>query len=231
MKLFFSLCITLCTSLILAVAQPAFAQAPSAVKGQVLEVLDVESYSYLRLKTKDGEIWAAVMKAPIKKGADVTIENAMMMENFQSKALKKTFQKIIFGTLGSNGPSVGAGAPAAHGPTSTADAGNVKVPKATGPNARTVAEILSKGPALKDKPVLVRGKVVKYSEGVLGKNWIHLQDGTGSAADKTNDVVITTNNQAKVGDIVVVKGLVHTDKDFGAGYFFKVLVEEATLQR
>ena len=83
---------------------------------------------------------------------------------------------------------------------------------------------------LKDKPVLVRGKVVKYNAGIMGKNWVHLRDGSGSAADNTNDVLVTTANQAKVGDVVTVKGIVHTNKDFGAGYAYKVLIEEATLQ-
>ena len=75
------------------------APAVAAVKGEVLEVKDVESYTYLRLKTKDGETWAAVGKAPIKKGAEVTIENVMVMNNFESKTLKKTFPTILFGTL------------------------------------------------------------------------------------------------------------------------------------
>ena len=83
------------------------AAAPS-VKGQVLEVRDVDAYTYLRLKTKDGEQWAAVGKTPVKKGAEVTIENAAVMRNFESKTLKKTFDTIVFGNLA--GASVAAGA-------------------------------------------------------------------------------------------------------------------------
>src|SRR5471030_1039771 len=73
--------------------------AAMTVKGEVLEVKDVDSYTYLRLKTKDGETWAAVNTAALKKGAKVTIENAMVMTNFESKTLKKTFSTIVFGTL------------------------------------------------------------------------------------------------------------------------------------
>src|SRR5436853_5444531 len=76
------------------------AWALDTVKGEVLEAKDVEIYTYLRLKTKDGEVWAAVNKTPIKKGAQVTIENAMEMRDFKSKGLNKTFDKIVFGTLG-----------------------------------------------------------------------------------------------------------------------------------
>jgi hypothetical protein len=212
------------------------APAPmSSISGKVLEVKDVESYTYLRLKTKDGEMWAAVNKAPVKKGADVTIENTMVMTNFESKTLKKKFDKIVFGTLG----GTGAGTAGMSGDLAAmhanvgkpVDVGNVKVAKATGADARTVAEIVTKRNELKNKTVVVRGKVVKYTANVLGLNWVHLHDGSGSAKDNTNDVLVTTKDQTKVGDVVVAKGVVHTDKDLGSGYSYKVLVEEATLQK
>lgn len=209
--------------------------AASAVTGEVLEVKDVESYTYLRLKTAQGETWAAVTTAPVKKGSKVTIENVTVMNNFQSKALKKTFQTIVFGTLGT-GQGVASKAAndvaAAHaGVPKSVDAADVRVPKATGANARTVAEIMAKPADSKDKPVLVRGKVVKYNAGIMGKNWIHLRDGSGAAADNTNDLVVTTTEQAKLGDVVTAKGVVRTDKDFGAGYSYKAIIEDATLQR
>ena len=217
---------------------PAPAPAPAqavVLKGEVLEVKDVESYSYLRLKTAQGEMWAAVGKTPIKKGAKVTIENVMVMTNFESKAMKKTFPKIVFGTLAGTGgkaANVGSQMAAAHSGMAKAEpVGDVKVPKASGPDARTVAEVITKGAELKDKTVLIRGKVVKYSSGIMGKNWIHLRDGTGSAASGTDDLLVTSKEQTKAGDVIVVKGVVRTDKDFGAGYAYKVLVEEATLQK
>jgi hypothetical protein len=204
----------------------------NVVKGEVLEVKDVESYTYLRIKTKDGETWAAVNRTPLKKGAKVTIENVTVMNNFESKSLKKTFQTIVFGTLAGAGPGAqGGGNPMAHsGVAKTADTADIQVPKAVGENARTVAEIITKAAELKDKPVLVRGKVVKYNPGIMGKNWIHLRDGSGSAADNTNDILVTTMSEAKAGDVHTVKGVIRTDKDFGSGYAYKVLVEDATFQ-
>ena len=198
------------------------------IKGMVLEVKDVEAYTYLRLKTKDGEIWAAVTKAAVKKGTEVTIENTMLMSNFESKSMKKTFDKIIFGSLATAGGQMAA----AHaGLDKTAAVGEVKVAKASGPNARTVAEIVTRRDELKDKTVLVRGTVVKFSPQILDRNWIHLRDGSGSAANNTHDVLVTTRDQAKIGDVVLVKGVVHTDRDLGAGYSYKVMFEEATLQK
>src|SRR6478736_5357307 len=82
--------------------------AADTLKGEVLEAKDVEIYTYLRLKTKDGEVWAAVNKAPIRKGAQVTIENAMEMRDFKSKGLNRTFDRIVFGTLAGAAPAAGA---------------------------------------------------------------------------------------------------------------------------
>jgi hypothetical protein len=221
----------------------AAGDAPGAtVRGQVLEVKDVDAYTYLRLKTKDGEQWAAVNKAPVKQGADVTIENAAVMKNFESKTLKRKFDTIVFGSLAGAAPTpvAAAGAPPAgakdlgamhSGMAKAVDVGDVKVAKASGADARTVAEIVGKRGDLKNKPVVVRAKVVKFTPGILGKNWIHVRDGTGTEADGTNDVVVTSQAETRVGDVVLVKGIVRTDVDLGSGYAYKVLVEDATLTK
>ena len=106
------------------------------------------------------------------------------------------------------------------------DLANISVPKASGANARTVAEINTQSAALKDKPVVVAGKVVKFNPDIMGKNWVHLRDGTGTEADKTNDILVTTKAEVKAGDIVTFSGTVRTDKDFGSGYIYKVMVED-----
>ena len=221
-KLLLALCLTF--------ASASWA-AGNSVSGEVLETQDAGGYTYVRLKTAQGETWAAVNQAKLSKGAKISIDNAMTMTNFESKTLKKTFPTILFGTLG----GAGAGASAAAMPMGTskpaADLGPIKVAKASGANARTVAEIVAKPADLKDKSVRVAGKVVKYNPGIMGKNWIHLQDGSGDAAKKTNDLLVTTKADAKVGDVVTITGTVRLDKDFGSGYSYKVLVEDATLQR
>jgi hypothetical protein len=205
----------------------------AVVQGVVLEVKDAGSYTYLRLKTSEGETWAAVAAAPVRQGDRVTIKDVMVMKDFQSKALNRKFETLAMGTLAGTGPGERAGgADAAHpGVAGAKDTSDVRVPRATGANARTVAEIMTQGAELKDKPVLVRGKVVKYNAGIMGRNWIHLRDGSGSAADGTNDVLVTSANTVKVGDVVTMKGVVRTDRDFGAGYSYKVFVEEGALQK
>jgi hypothetical protein len=209
------------------------APAGMSVTGEVMDVQNVENYTYLRLHTAQGETWAAVPTTKVAKGDKVTVQNPMVMNNFESKALKKTFDTILFGTLAGAGSGMAAMAgPGPHAMSKPAVAEpDAKVAKATGPNARTVAEITGKPAELKDKPVLLRGKVVKYNPSIMGKNWAHLRDGSGSAKDNTNDVLVTTKDEVKLGDVVTVKGVVRTDKDFGAGYTYKVLVEDAAVQK
>jgi len=204
-------------------AAPMPPLANLVLTGEVLEVKDVESYTYLRLKTAEGETWAAVGKAAVKKGAQVRIENPMVMENFESKSLKKTFKTIVFGTLADTPSVVSLASP------KPVDMGPIKVAKARAANAHTVAEVVTQAKSLRDKPVTISGKVVKFSPEIMGKNWIHLQDGSGSAANQSNDILVTSHATVKVGDVVTVSGVVRTDKDFTAGYSYKVMLEDATL--
>ncbi len=224
--------------------------APSAaLQGKIVERLDAPPYSYLKLKTAQGEVWAAVPKTDAGPGKDVAVAGAMPMKDFESKTLNRKFDVVYFGTLAGEGApaaapaGMGGGmgamggeggkpdpqqmaaqhAAAAAGPT---DVPVGKVPKASGADARTVAEVWAQRTALKEKPVAVRGKVVKYNAGIMGKNWLHLRDGSG-AAGKDNDITITTQDQTAVGEVVLVKGTVRVDKDFGAGYAYPVIIEDA----
>lgn len=238
------------------------AAPPGALKGEVLEARNVESYTYLRLKTATGETWAAVPTTDAKKGEQVTIVNPMTMDNFDSKSLGKHFDHIVFGQVG--GAAVAATAPAAPpaalpgAPSGTSpglpptaalqglrpapaphgamaqDAvapAPIKVAKATGPGAKTVADIVKGRAALKDKTVLVRGQVVKVNTGIMGKTWVHLRDGSGAAADGSNDLLVTTHDEVAVGDVVSAKGTVRTDVEIGAGYAYAVLIEDAALRK
>jgi len=227
MKNFAAILILAFSAVAMAAEKPASPQfATRVITGEVLETIDASEYTYLRLKTREGEVWAAVARAELKKGATVTVENAMAMKDFKSKTLNRTFTVLMMGELG----GADRAAPHASRAKPTVDTANLKVAKAAGANAKTVAEILTKSAELKDKPVLVRGKVVRYNEGIMGKNWLHLRDGTGAEADGSNDLLVTTNSQAKLGDIVTAKGIVQTDRNYGAGYSYKVLVGDATLQ-
>jgi len=108
----------------------------------------------------------------------------------------------------------------------------IKVEKAPGENSYTVGEIHSKAQELNGKTVLVKGKVVKVSPRIMGRNWIHLQDGTGSPDDNTHDLVVTTALEPEADwDIITMEGVLTANKDFGSGYSYAVIVEDANLKQ
>ncbi len=92
---------------------------------------------------------------------------------------------------------------------------------------RTFAEVWAQQANLDGKTVPVRGVVVKYNGGVMGKNWLHLQDGSGNAGQGTNDITVTSLDEAAKGDTVTIRETVRTNKDFGAGYTYPMMVEDA----
>jgi hypothetical protein len=214
-------------------AQAAAQDAPT-VTGPVLETMNASNYTYVRVKTDAGDVWAASGEFKVAVGDRVTLALEMPMENFHSETLKRDFPLIYFTTrIGREGEPLPA-MPAmmsAHGGTGGGPAAATQVtePIQPPPGGTTVAAIWADRKSLAGKTVTVRGKVVKFNGGILGRNWIHLQDGTGAAADGTNDLLVTSDAAAKVGDIVTVTGTVAIDKDFTAGYAYAVMLEGAKI--
>ncbi len=94
---------------------------------------------------------------------------------------------------------------------------------------KTIAEVFAGKDQLAGKPVTLRGKVVKSNVGIMGKNWIHVRDGSG--AEGSNDLTVTTlTAQPNVGDTVLITGPVSLNKDFGMGYQYDVIVEDAEVK-
>lgn len=219
---------------------PSIPAAAPALTGTALETMDSGGYTYIRLKTEKGETWAAISVAKVEKGSTVTIANPMPMDGFESKTLHRRFDRIVFGSLAqpAAGATGGAGtnaerasmaakhAAAAAGPS----VGElISVPRAEGPDGRTVAEVFATRLGLRGRTISVRGKVVKYNAAIMGRNWIHLQDGSGTRDGKDNDLMVTTTDAARVGDVVLVRGVLSIDRDFGSGYAYPVIVENAKL--
>ncbi len=103
------------------------------------------------------------------------------------------------------------------------------VQKATGENSYTVEEIFTDAKSLNGKTIRLRGKVVKFSANIMGRNWVHLQDGTGNPMNNTHDLVVTTTETVADDDIIVVEGTLAAEKDFGAGYKYAAIIEEAKI--
>ena len=137
------------------------------------------------------------------------------MRDFTSRTLNRTFKTIYFASAlrvtGAIGPSKPDAVAAAALKTSNPN------PQPLPTGGFTVEQLFTQASTLSGKQVTFRGKVVKYNAGIMGKNWMHIQDGTGAAASNTHDITVTTNASAAVGDFVVVKGMLVTDKTSGAG--------------
>lgn len=206
-------------------AQPARA---NQIRGKVLETFGSGGYTYLRVATPAGEEWIAVGEVPVEKGQIVTVDAQLTMENFESTSLGRKFPRIVFGSMSSaTSPDAAvSGSPKDH--MKAADPGPIKVDKAEG--GRTVADVWTTRASLDGKQVIVRGQVVKSLSGIMGKNWLHLRDGSGTPEKGDHDLTVTSNGTARVGDIVTVRGTVRLDKDFGAGYVYPVIVEDARIE-
>ena len=232
------------------VPEAAHAQAPGAapgapqgfetVTGTVLETMDAATYTYVRLKTDKGEIWAASSQFKVAVGEKLIVPLEMPMENFRSNALKRDFPLIYFASrIAKEGESLspsGAGAmgamagalPPGHSSTGAARAKVTEViPQPAGGTA--IAALWTNRAALKGKSVTVRGMVVKFNGGIMGRNWFHLQDGTGTEKDGTNDITVTSDQEVKVGDVVTIVGALALEKDFGAGYAYAIIIEGAKI--
>jgi hypothetical protein len=209
----------------------------SFLSGKVVETMNAGGYTYVSLEKDGKKAWFAIPATEVKVGQQVTLQPGAEMRNFTSKTLNRTFESIIFsgGIAAQPGPAAGKkpassqpGAKNAAAPKSTE---KISVGKASGPDAYTVSEIFANCATLNEKTAVVKGKVVKVSQGIMGKNWIHLQDGTGDAGKETNKLVTTSQDLPAVGDVVTMKGTIYKDKDFGAGYKYAVIMEQASVQR
>ncbi len=223
------------------VAEKASQPQAEPLSGKVLQTMDSGGYTYVYIQKKDGEkVWVASVATPIAVGTQVTFKGGMEMADFESKSLKRKFDRIIFADAAVSDSPAGSTHTALPKDTDKGKSGGSKaaasskdakisVAKATGANAYTVQEVFAGSAKLNKKKVVVRGKVVKVSVGIMGKNWIHIQDGTGSQSKKTHNLVCTSQELADVDDVVTVSGVLAKDKDFGGGYKYTAIVEEATI--
>jgi len=93
--------------------------------------------------------------------------------------------------------------------------------------AKTVEALNVEKAQLKGKQVAFKGKVVKVNNNIMKKNFLHIQDGTGK--EGTNDVTVTSAQTAKEGDVVSIVGKVMLDRDFGSGYTYPLIIEDAVI--
>lgn len=229
----------------------------SAGSGKVIDTMNASGYTYLLVDSGKEQTWVAIPETTVSKGATVQYAAGMVMQNFHSKTLDRTFASIVFspgleGTTAEpeNNPAekatpdsnsfaaaVEAEKDAKPEPMSASGGSlgaivpfsEIKVEKVSGAMGQTVQEIFSKAKELDGKTVQVRGKVMKTNVGIMGRNWVHLQDGSGDPMTNTHDLVITTAESPTQGEILAFEGKLSADKDFGAGYSYMVIIEDAKI--
>jgi hypothetical protein len=216
--------------------------AASGTSGTVVETMDAAGYTYVQVDDGNQKIWAAAPKFAVAVGDEVMVPEGMAMHNFKSETLDREFDVVYFveSVLNATSPAMAStgspnpddmNMPEGHPPLSemetpeTVDLNNVA--KAEG--GHTIAEIYADKAELSDQQVTLRGKVVKFSPQIMGTNWIHLRDGSGDSDAGTHDLTITSNVQVAVGDTIVASGPLTLDKDFGYGYQYDLIVEDASV--
>jgi len=233
--------ITLAAGLLYAAEAPkADSDAPSFT-GKVIETMNAANYTYVCVDTGKGTNWAAAPQFAVKVGETVTITDGMLMVNYHSRSLNRDFPTIYFtgnASVAGAPTALPAGHPPIGGATSSPvlsethpatkasaqppiDFSHLKVPK----GGKTVSEIVTGSANLNGKVVTVQGLVVKYNGDILGKNWLHIRDGSGKEGE--NDLTVTTSTEAKVGDTVLIHGKISLNRDFGSGYKYDVILDGA----
>ena len=202
-----------------------------AIKSQphiakVVDKIEVKDYNYLQVSENKKEYWIAVPTMPIDVGETVYFSKYTVMSDFKSNTINRSFDEILFVDDARKSPTPDE-MKKIHTDALTIDKKKVKIEPAA--KGKTIEQIYSQKNDLKGQIVKVRGKVVKFNKQIMKRNWIHIQDGTGS--ENNFDLVVTSNDEANVGDVITAEGKLAVDKDFGSGYFFPVIIEEAKIEK
>jgi uncharacterized protein YdeI (BOF family) len=207
---------------------PPLNAAPGALRvGVVQETIESAGYVYVRMQTGGTETWIAAPATTVAVGDRVEAPIGSLMPEFHSNSLDRTFPELWFVPFvrPEGSASSGVAAPSAPPPAAAAVPTGPVEPLAGGSTVAAVYALAA------DADVGVRGRVVKVNRGILGFDWVHLQDGSGTAAERNDDLLVTAapGTTVQPGDVVVARGKVVRDKDFGAGYAYSVLLEATSL--
>jgi len=196
----------------------------------VEEILPTEKYTYLRVKENDEETWIAIPKAEIEKGGTYYYRGGLKKTNFKSVEYDRVFETVYLVSGVSKDPAmngVSGGNPHQNvGNTTPAQQGTNVAPP---PGGITLAELLNNKKKYEGQVVKVQGSVVKLNNMIMNRNWVHIQD--ASIKDEKVDLTVTTDENVAMGDIVAFEGKISLNKDFGAGYKYEIIMEDAHIIR
>ena len=200
---------------------------PSMHEVKVEEVIQTSGYTYMKVSENGTENWIAVNRQEAAAGETYYYEEALEMKNFQSKELDRTFETIYFVQGISKEPIVAeAQMPVKQG---VKIAATMKEGISVAPveNGLSIAKLYADRNDYAGKKIKMKGQVVKVNEEVMGKNWIHIQDGTKDG--ENFDLTITTLDKAAIDEVVTFEGTITLNKDFGYGYSYELIMEDAKL--
>ena len=189
----------------------------------IVEVIQSSNYTYLEVAENDENFWIAVSAREAKPGEVIYYTDALEMLDFNSKELNRTFPVIYFVQDPSDSPEMSK-SPSPAGKQSTDRVTGIAIEAIQG--GISLADLFENKDKYKDKSVKIRGLVVKVNTNIMDKNWVHLQDGSGS--EGSYDLTITTMDVVEIGDVVTFEGTIALDKDFGSGYAYDIIMEKAT---
>ncbi len=191
---------------------------------KVLETLPTERYVYLRVSEGEEEFWIATRKQEVKVGETYFYRDGLLKTNFESKEYKRTFDRIfLVSNLVTESHGLAAGQPAQQ-PTGSASPAPAT---SAGSTAMRVADLVRNADKLQGQKVILRGVCTKVNANIMGRNWIHLQDGSKD----DYDLVVTTLEPVAVGEQIQIEAVVALNKDFGSGYRYALLLEEGHLMK
>lgn len=201
-------------------------QTSTVSTGVVDEVLQATAYTYLHVNQGDESFWMAITKRQIQPGTTISFTNALEMNNFTSKDLSRTFDTIYFVdqiSVHSDASMMTQSDTSPHRMKPILEKQEISVDPIQ--EGVTLAELYSNPANYADQTIIVRGQVTRANRAILDRNWFHVQDGTGD--QEHFDLTITTQDDAQFGETVTFEGKITLDKDFGAGYQYDVIMEEA----
>jgi hypothetical protein len=195
----------------------------------VKDFMHASRYTYLNVIEDDQDFWIAIPYTEVSKGETYYFEGGILMHNFESREHDRVFETLYLVTGVSKTPDLDH-PPAGNHP----HASEHQVTPITNiepvSGGTTISELFTDPSSFSEKTVTVKGQCVKVNRNIMGKNWIHLQDGSKDSGNNYLDLTVATLEEVNVGDILVFEGKIATNKDFGAGYRYDLIMEEATLK-
>lgn len=194
----------------------------------VEDVLNTSRYTYLNVTEDGNTFWIAIPKKDVEKGATYYYRGGLKKTNFKSVEYDRVFETLYLVSDVSKDPGMigmSAGNPHTNNEDAKTTDQNTKIEPP--PGGITISELYTNRKKYEGQTVRVKGRCVKLNNMIMNRNWIHLQD--GSSSDEKMDLTVTTTDVVSLGDIVAFEGKIALNKDFGAGYKYEIIMEEAQL--